>query len=357
MNAARKFGDAAQVFSTCPQSKDFAASEYLRQVERVARWSDAAGCAGMLIYTDNSIVDPWLIAQAVPLCTRQLCPLVAVQPVYMLPYTAAKMVASLSFLHGRRIWLNMLAGGFRNDLIALGDTTPHDDRYARTIEYALLMRELLKGTEPVSFSGRFYSLRGVRMTPAMPPELAPGFLISGSSPAGQAAAAAIGATAIEYPGPTGLLDRRDEPDPAPPARGIRIGIIARENADDAWRAAYDRFPDDRRGRLSHALAMKTSDLAWHRTLSAIAREPPADGSPYWLWPFEHHQTFCPYLVGDFPTIASELARYQALGYSSFILDIPRSAMDLETAAEAFRLAAGCSPAFSPGEPSSVGSSC
>ena len=223
----------AQVFSTCPQSKDFPAGEYSRQVERVARWSDAAGCAGMLIYTDNGIVDPWLVAQSVLLWTERLCPLIAVQPIYMLPYSAAKMVASLSFLHGRRVWLNMLAGGFRNDLIALGDTTPHDDRYARTIEYALLMRKLLEGTEPVSFSGRFYSMRGVRMAPAVPAELTPGFLISGSSPAGQAAAAAIGATAVEYPGPAGLQDRRDDPNPAPPARGIRIGIIARERAEEA----------------------------------------------------------------------------------------------------------------------------
>ena len=90
--------------------------------------------------------------------------------------------------------------------------------------------------------------------------------------------------------------------------------------------------------------MKTSDSAWHRTLSAIAREGPANGSPYWLWPFEHAQTFCPYLVGDFRSVAGELARYQALGYSSFILDIPQSALDLETAAEAFRLAAGLSTA-------------
>ena len=68
------------------------------------------------------------------------------------------------------------------------------------------------------------------MTPPMPPELAPGLLISGSSPAGQAAAVAIGATAVEYPGPAGLQDRRGDPGPAPPARGIRIGIVAREDS-------------------------------------------------------------------------------------------------------------------------------
>jgi len=324
-----------RLFSTCPQSKEFAPADYLPQVRRVVRWSEAAGCTGMLIYTDNSIVDPWLVAQVVLQETRQLCPLVAVQPVYMLPYTAAKMVASLGSLHGRRIWLNMLAGGFRNDLIALGDETAHDDRYVRTVEYALLMRRLLESDQPVNFAGRFYNVRGVRLMPTLPEALRPGWLISGSSPAGRAAAVEMGAVAVEYPvPPDAVLDS----DHVPTGRGIRVGIIARADADEAWEVAHTRFPDDRRGRLSHALAMKTSDSAWHRTLSELARERPADGSPYWLWPFEQHRTFCPYLVGDYMTVAKEIARYLALGHATFILDIPVDAEDLETAAIVFRMA-------------------
>jgi alkanesulfonate monooxygenase len=324
-----------RLFSTCPQSKEFAPADYLPHVRRVARWSEAAGCAGMLIYTDNSIVDPWLVAQLVLQETRELCPLVAVQPVYMLPYTAAKMVASLGSLHGRRIWLNMLAGGFRNDLIALGDETAHDDRYVRTVEYALLMRRLLESDQPVNFSGRFYNVRGVRLVPTLTEELRPGWLISGSSPAGRAAAIEMGAVAVEYPAPPDAL--RDS-DHVPAGRGIRVGIIARADADEAWEVAHSRFPDDRRGRLSHALAMKTSDSAWHRTLSELARERQADGNPYWLWPFEQHRTFCPYLVGDFTTVAHEIARYLALGHATFILDIPLDAEDLEMAAIVFRMA-------------------
>jgi alkanesulfonate monooxygenase len=325
-----------RLFSTCPQSKDFARGDYLPQVQRVARWSEAAGCTGMLIYTDNSIVDPWLVAQLALQCTERLCPLVAVQPIYMLPYTAAKMVASLAALHERRIWLNMLAGGFRNDLIALGDETPHDDRYARTVEYALLMRQLLENDAPVNFEGRFYSVHGVRLTPALPEALQPGWLISGSSPAGRAAAVAMGAIAVEYPTPPDASARQT--DEVPSGRGIRVGIVARDSADEAWAVAHARFPDDRRGRLSHALAMKTSDSAWHRTLSELAHERPAGGSPYWLWPFEQHRTFCPYLVGDFVTVAQEIARYLALGHRSFILDIPLEADDLATAAIVFRMA-------------------
>src|SRR5690349_8633743 len=102
-----------QFFATCPQSKDFGRADYLQRVVEVAHWSESAGCTGILIYTDNSIVDPWLVAQIVIENTERLCPLVAVQPAYMHPYSAAKMVTSYAYLYGRRIFLNMVAGGFK----------------------------------------------------------------------------------------------------------------------------------------------------------------------------------------------------------------------------------------------------
>src|ERR1044072_4141573 len=119
-------GPVVEIFSTCLPSRNEDSRSYLERVAQVARWSDGAGYRGMLVYTDNGLVDPWLVAQIILQSTERLCPLVAVQPVYMHPYAAAKMVASLGFLHARRIYLNIVAGGFRNDLIALGDDTPHD---------------------------------------------------------------------------------------------------------------------------------------------------------------------------------------------------------------------------------------
>lgn len=332
------FGGALEVYTTCPQSKGVPAGAYLAQAMQVSVWSDEAGCAGMLIYTDNGLVDPWLVAQAVLQNTRRLCPLVAVQPIYMHPYTAAKMVASLGHMHGRRVCLNMLAGGFKGDLVALGDETPHDDRYARTIEYSLIMRRLLEGGGPVGFEGRYYKVQGLRMTPPLPPELFPDFLISGSSDAGRTAAAAIGATAIEYPKPCPPEGESSGGFPAGVRRGARIGIIARADAEEAWRIAWARFPENRRGRLAHSLARQTSDSVWHRQLSQLARTAAAAGDPYWLWPFENYATFCPYLVGDYQTVSGEVARYLRLGHSTFILDIVTEPEDLETAGEVFRLA-------------------
>ena len=317
-----------RIFTTCPQSKDHPQDEYYQRVRDVSKWSDEAGCTGMLIYSDNSIIDPWLVAQIVIQETKQLAPLVAVQPVYMHPYSVAKMVASFDFLYRRPIWLNMIAGGFKNDLIALGDTTEHDLRYDRLVEYCQIIQRLLAG-QKVTYQGTFYQVQGLQMT--RPAQMS--VLMSGSSDASRAAAATLGAIAVEYPEPLKSTVKVTD-------RGIRVGLIAHQDASEAWRLAHQRFPADRRGQLQHAMAIRTSDSSWQQRLGALAKdeEERAPGSPYWLWPFKNYSTFCPYLVGDYATVADEIARYLDLGYTTFILDIPRSGDDLVTANEVFRLA-------------------
>jgi len=314
-----------KIFSTCPQSSAVARDSYLRSVIEVARWSEDAGCEGILVYTDNSLVDPWLLAQIIIQNTNRLCPLVAVQPAYMHPYAVAKMVSSLAHLHGRRVYLNMVAGGFKNDLAALNDTTPHDKRYARLLEYTTIIQELLKSSSPVSYAGEFYVADKLRMTPSLAPELLPGIFVSGSSEAGIAAAQALGATAVKYPQPA-----QCEPESLHGSfkSGVRVGIIARESGEEAWGVAHSRFPEDRKGQLTHQLAMKTSDSAWHKQLSQLGDEVKGNGSPYWLWPFENYKTFCPYLVGSYDCVAEELARYIGRGYTTCILDIPPTREEL-----------------------------
>ena len=114
-----------ELFATCLQSSAAQADSYVRRVADIARWSEQYGCKGILVYTDNSLVDAWLVSQIIIQSTEKLCPLVAVQSVYMHPYSVAKMVASFGYLFGRRIYLNMVAGGFKNDLSTFNDSTPH----------------------------------------------------------------------------------------------------------------------------------------------------------------------------------------------------------------------------------------
>src|SRR5438045_9712151 len=117
--------------------------------------------------------------------------------------------------------------------------------------------------------------------------------------------------------------------------GIRVGVIARESADDAWEVARSRFPEDRQGQLTHRLAMRVSDSSWHERLSRLGEQPVSDVNPYWLVPFENYKTFCPYLVGSYERVSAELTRYMSLGFGTFILDVPPSAEELEHTAVAF----------------------
>ena len=337
----RKTEDAAsiQLFSTCPSSLT-TPDHYVERVEAVSRWSEKAGCTGILVYTDNTLVDPWMVSQIIIQSTHSLSPLVAVQPIYMHPYSVAKMVWTAGVLYGRRMFLKMVAGGFKNDLIALGDATPHDSRYQRLVEYTLIIQQLLDGHAPVTMDGQFYKVNGLKLNSRLAPELRPGILVSGSSAAGLAAAREMGATPVKYPEPL-------DPDAVNATHennhcGVRIGIVARARESDAWAVAHERFPADRKGQLTRQLANKVSDSAWHKQLAEIGKEEARDNGaqrgPYWLHPFENYQTNCPYLVGSYETVANELGKYINTGYRTFILDIPPTEEELDHVGVVFEAA-------------------
>jgi len=316
-------GDFIEVFSTCPVAGGSDRRTYLQEIVEVARWSEEAGCKGILIYADNSLLDPWPLCQIILENTERLCPLPAIQPVYMHPYSVAKAVTTLAYLYGRRMCLNMIAGGFTNDLAALHDRTPHDKRYARLVEYTSIIKTLLAGEAPTTYNGEFYQVDKLPLKPALPQDLFPGIFISGSSDAGLAAARVLGATAIKYPQPSAEEVGVSQDGIA---YGIRVGIIARETEREAWRVARARFPEDRKGQLTQQLAMKVSDSVWHKQLSSLEEE--SESGPYWLVPFHNYKTFCPYLVGSYARVAEEIAKYVEAGYKTFILDIPPTREEL-----------------------------
>lgn len=328
--------ESLTIFSTCPQSVEAENEAYIHKVVEVARWSEQCGFKGILVYSDNRLVDPWLVSQIIVQSTKGLCPLVAVQPIYAHPYWIAKTVASFGHLYGRRIYLNMIAGGFQNDLVALNDMTPHDKRYDRLVEYTTIIKELLAGSSAVSYEKEFYKVDKLKLMPPLSQGLFPGILVSGSSEAGMAAAKAIGAIAVEYPKPA--EEYMDHPRNDGIDHGIRVGIIAREEEGDAWTIARHRFPEDRKGQITHLLATKTSDSVWHQQLAQMAEQ--KEDSPYWLVPYQNYKTFCPYLVGSYQRVGEELGRYITTGCKTFILDIPPDEEELHHTSIAFQHALG-----------------
>ncbi len=325
------------IYATSPPSVDFTPDAYLDTVTQIGRWSEKARCEGTLVYSDHRLADPWAVAQHILATTESLVPLVALQPAYMHPFTVAKMIATLSLWYRRRVDLNLLAGGFKRDLEAMGDFTPHDERYTRLEDYTRIITGLLEASvegRGFSLKGKYYVSDNLRLSQQMKPELMPKLLVSGSSEAGQATAKSLGATAISYPLPTKAYEEEN----VVQASGLRVGLIARDDDSLAWRHAEERFPPDRRGEIAHQMATKVSDSKWHHTLSEIGEGGP--GNPYWMRPFQSYKTFCPYLVGDYETVSHELARYMNAGFSTFILDVPGSEQELEMVGRLFSMAAG-----------------
>src|SRR4029453_16635801 len=181
-----------------------------------------------------------------------------------------------------------------------------------------------------------FRTRKLKLSPPLAGELVPDVLMSGSSEASLAAAEELGATAIKYP----KSSSEDEGvrSQSKIDSGVRTGIITRETEEEAWRVAHERFPEDRKGQIAHELAMKTSDSVWHKQLSDLAHSTNEERPRYWLRPFQNLKTFCPYLVGSYEGVADEIGRYLALGYHTFILDIPPDEEELRCIGKVFDLA-------------------
>jgi alkanesulfonate monooxygenase len=326
-----------EVYATCPPSTAYGAVEYRLHVERVSQWCERHGHRGLLIYADNSLVDPWLTAYTMIAATERIVPLVAVQPIYAHPYAVAKSISTLAHLFRRRVALNLVTGGFVRDLRGLADelVTDHDQRYARLSEYTSIVLALLTSATPVTFTGKYYHLRGVQLQPSMDPELLPACYLSGSSEAAVATAQELGARRLSYAGPPDEFSRQE-----PRSDGIRIGIIARELAAQAWAVAHDRFPGDPQGERRQALAGRLSQSQWHVELSQRAQDTPVRDEPYWLFPFRTYKTFCPYLVGTYAQVGELLRAYHTAGARTIILDVPSEEGDLAHANIAFDFAKG-----------------
>ena len=329
------------VFATCPALSSHGVSDYIGRVREAAVWSERHGCSGMLINSDNSKFDPWLLAQQILANTSQLRPVVTVLPTYMHPYAAAKMVASLTLMFQRRIDLNMIAGGFRNDLAALNDDLSHDERYARLAEYAIVMQRLFEGGDKVTFDGTYYQVSSLQLAPAIASELCPRLMMPATSRAGvtlcdQLGALALGNT-VGCGGDVVAIDRVP--------RGQRMGLIVRATDAEAWQAARTRFPADRRGSTMHKLARSVSDSHGYRRLAESAERPAAADRVVWMQPLSTCQAFCPYLVGSYERVAQRLSRDLWAGTDTLILDGPDNEFEMQHISRALGMVPGieCSP--------------
>jgi alkanesulfonate monooxygenase len=305
------------VFAISPRTTDTAA--YWKNIENTIAYSDKYQFTGNLIFTGNDIyVEAWLLANEI--CHRSgMSPLVAVNPLYMHPFTVAKMITSLGYLYKRKTYINFVTGTSKNDLTSLNDNLTHDQRYDRLTEYITIVKTLLNSHTPVSFSGVYYTIQHLQLRPMLPPELFPEFYIAGASESAMKAADAAGAVKMKmaYAG----LDTTDTVLHPQLQEGIYMGIVTRPSTADACQRMQALFPDNPEGGEMLDFSMNNTDAVWKKQLHDHSKEA-GENNGFSLQPFKHFQADCPYYTGSYEDVGRIIAAYVRAGVKAFILDVP-----------------------------------
>lgn len=302
------------LFTVSPRSTD--PRTYWNGVTSMFELSERHGYSGVLIFTGNdTFVEPWVAAQHLLMTTRQLIPLVAVNPLYMHPFTVAKLVSSFAYTYGRATWLNLVTGAAVSYLKSMGDRSEHDTRYQRLAEYVQVLRGLWAESR-VSLDGAFYQLDKVQLLPRIPAPLAPQLLLSGQSPAARAVARAQGARSMQML-PPGLLAGLTSD-----VAGIHFSVVTRSQEAEAWAAARRLYPTSPEAQQMLELSMANSDSHWKRRMIETATGDTAHAAGYWIEPFRNLHVDSPTFVGSHRQVASLLRALSEAGIDTVILDLP-----------------------------------
>jgi alkanesulfonate monooxygenase len=300
--------------------------DYLTQI---AQATDTLGYSGVLLPTGRSCEDAWAVAAAMVPLTRQLRYLVAIRPGIVSPTAAARMASTLDRLSGGRLLINVVTGGDPAEAEGDGVFLTHDQRYEVTDEFLHVWKGVLAG-ETVDFAGQHVRVKGAKLfyPPVQAPH--PPLYFGGSSEAAHDLAARHVDVYLTWGEPPAAvaakvadMRRRAAAVGRTLRFGIRLHVIVRDTADEAW-AAADRL-------ISHlddaaiAAAQKTFagfDSEGQRRMSALhgGRRDRLEVSPnLWAGVGLVRGGAGTALVGDADTVAQRMLEYRELGIETFIL--------------------------------------
>ena len=298
-------------------------------LQQIAQAVDNLGFYAVLLPTGNSCEDAWVVASSLMPSTRRLKFLVAVRPGIMSPTVAARMTATFDRLSGGRMLINVVTGGDPQEAAADGVFLSHDQRYEVTGEFLQIWRTILAG-ESYSFTGKHLHVENARVYYPSTQSPHPPLYLGGSSDAAMEIAAEhidVYLTWGEPPAQVAEKIARVRGLAASKGRtvrfGIRLHIIVRETADEAWAAANDlikyidpatverahkglaRFDSEGQKRMADLIKGKGSNLEVSPNLWAgIGLVRSGAGTA---------------LVGDPATVADRMLEYADLGIESFVL--------------------------------------
>jgi len=239
----------------------------LDYIAEVARAAEISGFQGGLIPSFPMTDEPWAISSFLARETSTFRFMIAFQPGFLNPVTAARMTASLQRATGGRGLYNVITGGGGPAQLWWGDVAPHDDRYARTTEFLDVLRGVWSG-QPYSYQGKFYQVENASLPQQLLGQPFPEIYFSGSSDAALASASKHAEYYLSWLEPLDQLkDKFDRVKARTEALGrkikcaVRVDIIARRTEEEAWREVRRGFEnlDDAAKERYKRFAQQTGD--------------------------------------------------------------------------------------------------
>lgn len=297
----------------------------------IAQAVDDLGYTGALLPTGHSCEDAWIVASTVVTHTRQMRFLVAVRPGLVSPAVAARMAATFDRLSGGRLLINVVTGGDPVEMAGDGLHLSHGDRYRLTDEFLTVWRKIASGQEAnFNFKGDYLDIQGGKLLfpPIQKPY--PPLWFGGSSPIAQQVAAkhvdvylTWGEPPAQVAQKIASVRRLAEAEGRTLRFGIRLHVIVRETASEAWDAAnqLSRYVDEQ----AIATAQKAyarMDSEGQRRMTQLhngGREALEVSPNLWAGVGLVRGGAGTALVGDPDTIATRMLEYADLGIDTFIL--------------------------------------
>ncbi len=300
----------------------------LKYLTSIATAAEDLGFDGVLTPTGGWCEDAWLTTAMLVQSTERIKFLVAFRPGLMSPTLAAQMAGTFQWQSGGRLLLNVVTGGESHEQRAYGDHLDKDARYERCSEFLEVVRRLWHDEIPVNLTGAHYQIEGA--TIPRRPDPVPALYFGGSSPAAGPVAADHCDVYLTWGEPTqavaekinwirGLVLERDRQ----MRYGIRLHVIARETAEEAW-AVADRLlagiPDETIERVQANL--RRSESEGQRRMLELHGGGSRDllvAPNLWAGVGLARGGAGTALVGSYVEVADRIEEYADLGLSEFVL--------------------------------------
>lgn len=221
--------------------------QYIDYLAAIANAAETAGFQGGLIPSFPMTDEPWVISAFLARVTESFRFMIAFQPGFLNPITAARMAATLQRASGGRALFNVITGGGGPSQLWWGDSVPHDDRYTRTTEFLDVLRGVWQGG-PFDYQGTFYQVKDAGLTDPLNKEDFPEIYFSGSSDAALASASKHADYYLSWLEPFAQIKAKfDSVKQRTDALGrkikcaIRVDVVARATEEEAWREVRKGF--------------------------------------------------------------------------------------------------------------------